>query len=105
MKVYLRLIILEMCVWSLDRLDSKGRPRKGKVLKQCLVKGYYIVSLSKDNKQTNKYIHRLIAEAFLPNENNLPVINHINGDKTDNGLENLEWCTKRRNIEHAIETG
>lgn len=64
--------------------------------------GYYSVSLSKDGKQKDYLVHRLVASAFLGNSSNLPEVNHINGIKTDNRLENLEWCSKSYNQLHAI---
>jgi len=62
--------------------------------------GYYEVVLTKhDGKRYCKRIHRLVAEAFLENFNNYPFINHINENKLDNRVENLEWCTAKQNIE------
>ena len=59
--------------------------------------GYCRIMLSKDNKQKRFLIHRLLAEHFIPNFQNKPCIDHINGDKSDNRLENLRWCTYKEN--------
>lgn len=67
--------------------------------------GYLVVSLWKNNKGTTKYIHRLLAEAFIPNPHSFPTVNHIDGDKTNNDLNNLEWASYGRNNKHAYETG
>ena len=78
------------------RIDKLGRRTdvKEKVLKQHLDKdGYYRVTVVKKGKNYFVPVHRLVAKAFIPNPNNYPVINHKNEIKTDNSLENLEWCT------------
>lgn len=64
--------------------------------------GYLRVSLSKNGKEKDFYIHRLVGEAFLPNPNNLKEINHINGYKTLNHVTNLEWCDRQQNARHAV---
>jgi hypothetical protein len=77
-----------------------------RVLKQCISKkGYYFVNLHKDGKQYMKKIHRLKAIHFIPNPNNLPCLNHKNGNKLDNTTKNLEWCTHGHNNQHAYDTG
>lgn len=84
--------------------------RKEKILKPYISKGvnrYYNVKLRKEKGQKEKtyMLHRLIALHFIPNPLNLPVVNHINGIKTDNRLENLEWCTRSENAKHSIRIG
>lgn len=61
-----------------------------------------VVKLTKDNKTKDFKVHRLVAEAFIPNPNNYRVVNHIDGNPLNNNAENLEWCTQKMNIKHAI---
>lgn len=63
--------------------------------------GYRSVSLHKDKKGKKLLVHRLVAAAFIPNPAGLPQVNHINGIKTDNRVENLEWCDNRGNALHS----
>ena len=80
-------------------VSNKGRVRslksgKIKILKQALDGyGYPMVCLSKDNYHKNYKVHRLVAQAFIPNPDNKPTIDHINRNKTDNRVENLRWYT------------
>lgn len=72
-----------------------------KVLKPSINRyGYCVVNLSKNCELTYKQIHRLVAEAFIPNAEHKEQVNHINGIKTDNRVENLEWCTNGENQTH-----
>lgn len=74
------------------------------ILKQRLVKGYYSVNLYKKenkNKLYTKKIHRLIAETFIENVDNKPMVNHIDNNKTNNNILNLEWVTARENVYHG----
>lgn len=66
-------------------------------------KGYFIVSLYKNGNCKNKRINRLVAEHFIPNPETKPEVNHIDGDKANNHVENLEWVTRSENRQHAIK--
>lgn len=64
-------------------------------------KGYLYVDLYKNNIRKKCYVHRLVAEYFLPNKDNKPYVNHKDGNPKNNNVENLEWCTPKENVEHA----
>lgn len=76
--------------------------RRGIIMSGGLVKGYWQVCLTKNGVQTNFYVHRLVAAAFIPNPDNLPIVNHIDEDKTNNNIENLEWVTYQENTLHSL---
>ena len=82
-------------------IDSHGNPRE-KILKQIKDKfGYLHVILCKNGNIKNCKVHRLVAKAFIPNPNNLPTVNHINEDKTDNRVYNLEWMNMSQQQRHG----
>ena len=87
----------------------RGYPRKNKRLSlvspKITNKGYIRVELSKNSVERKLSLHRLVADAFVPNPNKLETVNHINLDKTDNRAENLEWMSVADNIRHARENG
>lgn len=97
-------------VRSIDRIVKhyvEGATRKYKGTPKNIRlndKGYYRCNLKNDGKRFDFLVHRLVAEAFIPNIDNKPVINHKNGIKTDNRVENLEWCTVSENVIHATRT-
>lgn len=100
---------------SLGRVRSLNRYRKGnkstptivygKLLKPRHIRGGYLgVSLSRDDKAKNCSIHRLVAQAFIPNPDNLPQVNHKDEDKTNNCVDNLEWCDAKYNSNYGTRT-
>lgn len=69
------------------------------------VNGYFVCPLYRNNKERRFMVHRLVAEAFIPNPEQKAEVNHIDGDKHNNRVSNLEWVTRLENVHHAIETG
>lgn len=92
-------------VRSVDRIIKSSKRShfklKGKIVGNKNNAGYMVVTISKELLSEERLIHRIVAEAFIPNPNNLPQVNHINGDKKDNRVENLEWVSNRENTCHA----
>lgn len=86
-------------------VSNHGRVAKVlKCTKDC--RGYMRAHLSKKDGKSNIFVHRLVMKAFRPNEKSEELfVNHIDGDKTNNNLDNLEWCTHKENMEHAFRTG
>ena len=102
-------------VSSLGRVRSKDRIVnnngtdsliKGKIKKATdNGLGYLQVRFEIDTKVYRKYVHVMVAEAFICNEHKKPQVNHIDGDKSNNRVDNLEWCTAKENQQHAISNG
>lgn len=94
---------------GLYTISNKGVIRSlytGKIIKQYLNRyGYYQVRLYKNNKPRNCTVHRLVAETFIPNIHNAESVNHIDGNKTNNKVENLEWCSSGENFRKAYHAG
>lgn len=88
-------------VYSLITNSSRRR----KILKPYYKNGYLAVNLYKDRICKHFYIHRLVAETFLENKKGYKEINHIDCNKTNNSISNLEWCNRQQNLQHSYENG
>ena len=96
-------------VRTVDRVVKCGNHAqfvKGRILKQQLDRcGYLFTDFRVNGKKVNRKVHRIIAQTFLPNPDNLPQVNHINCNKTENNVDNLEWCTPQYNITYREKYG
>ena len=96
-------------VSNLGRVKSLAKKagtsnRSEKIIKKNITRyGYYLNTLSKDGVVSYKSTHRLVAQAFIPNPQNKPTVNHIDGNRINNNVNNLEWCTQRENIIHKFK--
>lgn len=99
----------DYCV-SMDGIVTSKKEIKGRIIYRIIkqthlrigyAEGYMAIQLVVNGKQKKRYVHRLLAQAFIPNPKNLPQVNHINGNSLDNRLENLEWVSSKENINHA----
>ena len=92
-------------VSNLGRVRTNGkRPGLLKLTKQKSGYRYAMIQLS-NGKQKNCRVHRLVAEHFLPNPDNMKEVNHKDGNKDNNRADNLEWCTRSHNVKHSFDTG
>ena len=83
------------------RNDRTGKLKTGRLNRY----GYPVVDLYSNGERQTERIHRLVAEAFVPNPECKPQVNHINGDKTNNSADNLEWVTPSENMRHSVANG
>jgi hypothetical protein len=87
-------------------IDAKGNVFNSKgIMKPHQKNGYLAINLYKDGNMKHFYIHRLVAQTFIQNDENLKEVNHTDGNKTNNCVENLEWCDRKRNLQHSYDLG
>ena len=92
--------------YQISNLGNIRNKNTNRILKQSTnTKGYKVITLHINKKLVNYKAHRLVAEAFIPNPYSLPQVNHIDGCKTNNNVNNLEWCTDSENMYHSYRIG
>lgn len=91
--------------YYISRTGQVYSARSTRLLKDCDCAGYRQVGLSANGHSKSVKVHRLVALAFIPNPQNKPDVNHKDGNKANNCLSNLEWCTEKENVQHAVRMG
>ena len=91
--------------YEVSNLGKVRNIKSGRIIKPQLThNGYLVHALCENNKRKNLYLHRIIATAFIDNPGEKPQVNHIDENKLNNDLSNLEWCTERENLIHGTRT-
>lgn len=100
-------VIKDFPKYEVSTLGRVRNCKTGRVLKAGISSGtgYLVCGLCVDGKATTKAVHRLVAETFIPNMDNKNQVNHKDGNKLNNNVNNLEWCTSKHNLRHARDTG
>ena len=92
--------------FAANALGEVKNLKTGNILKGCTASnGYRVIGKKIGKRSTNLLVHRIVADALIPNPQNLPVVNHKDGNKLNNNIDNLEWCTQSHNMKHAAENG
>lgn len=93
-------------LYTIDILGRVYSIKRKRYLKGgTLYSGHKTVLLSKDGKGKTHSVHRLVAQAFIPNPKNLPIVHHIDENPQNNAASNLQWCTQKENVHHTIASG
>lgn len=95
----------EETVYSISDIGEVRNDKTQKILSQRTQQGYKHVTLAINKKGKSFRVHRLVALAFIPNPDNKPFVNHIDGCRSNNNVNNLEWVTPSENTQHAVRTG
>ena len=107
MKEIWKKIVIENIetIYSISNMGKVRNDLSGRILSLNTYQGYKTIGLTINKKRKNCRVHRLVAQAFIPNPENKEYVNHRNGIRDDNRVENLEWVTQSENVKHAVDTG